>query len=240
MIRANIDEDREATMARFLHGLNRNIADLVELHHYVDMDDMLHMAIKIEKQLKFKSSKGNSTSSSSSWKTNWKNGDKNFNKTKFDYNKGEKEGGSTKAKDKGEIQTKHSRDIQCFKCLGRGHISSNCPNKRTMTMRGNDIFSESDDDECDLEMPELEDASDNEAVQSPSHGELLVTRRIMNVQAKMEDEVQRENIFHTRCKVQDKVCCMIIDGGSCTNVASTMLVEKLHLYTIKHPRPYTL
>ena len=70
MIRVNIDEDCEAIMARFLLGLNRNIADLVELHHYVDMDDMLHMEIKIEKQLKFKSPKGNSTSSSSSWKTN--------------------------------------------------------------------------------------------------------------------------------------------------------------------------
>ena len=88
MIRVNIDEDHEVTIARFLHGLNRNIADLVELYHYVDMDDMLHMVIKIENQLKFKSSKGNWTSSSSSWKINWKNGDNNFNKTKFDYNKG--------------------------------------------------------------------------------------------------------------------------------------------------------
>ena len=60
------------------------------------------------------------------------------------------------------------------------------------------------------------------------------------MKAKMEDEVQRENIFHTRCKVQDKVYCMIIDWSSFTNVASTMLVEKLHLYTMKHPRPYTL
>ncbi len=33
---------------------------------------------------------------------------------------------------------------------------------------------------------------------------------------------------------------MIIDGGSCTNVASTVLVEKLNLPTIKHPRPYKL
>ncbi|RDY03764.1 hypothetical protein CR513_12625, partial [Mucuna pruriens] len=33
---------------------------------------------------------------------------------------------------------------------------------------------------------------------------------------------------------------MIIDGGSCTNVASTTLVEKLNLQTIKHPRPYKL
>ena len=33
---------------------------------------------------------------------------------------------------------------------------------------------------------------------------------------------------------------MIIDGGSCTNVASTTLVEKLGLSTSKHPRPYKL
>ena len=33
---------------------------------------------------------------------------------------------------------------------------------------------------------------------------------------------------------------MIIDGGSCTNVASTTLVEKLGLPTSKLPRPYKL
>ena len=55
-----------------------------------------------------------------------------------------------------------------------------------------------------------------------------------------ENEVQRDNIFHTRCHVKDKVCSVIIDGGSCTNVASTLLVEKLSLPTLKHPRPYKL
>jgi hypothetical protein len=33
---------------------------------------------------------------------------------------------------------------------------------------------------------------------------------------------------------------MIIDGGSCTNVASTILIEKLNLPTLKHSRPYKL
>jgi hypothetical protein len=33
---------------------------------------------------------------------------------------------------------------------------------------------------------------------------------------------------------------MIIDGGSCTNVASTTLIEKLNLPTLKHPRLYKL
>jgi hypothetical protein len=33
---------------------------------------------------------------------------------------------------------------------------------------------------------------------------------------------------------------MIIDGRSCTNVAKTILVEKLNLPTLKHPRLYKL
>ena len=45
------------------------------------------------------------------------------------------------------------------------------------------------------------------------------------------DEVQRENIFQSRCHVQNKVCGVIFDGGSCTSVTSTTLVEKLGLST---------
>ncbi|KAF7821687.1 Transposon Ty3-I Gag-Pol polyprotein [Senna tora] len=37
--RANVQEDREATMARFLNGLNNDIADIVDLHHYVELED---------------------------------------------------------------------------------------------------------------------------------------------------------------------------------------------------------
>lgn len=54
MIRANVEKDKEATMARFLHGLNRDIANVVELQHYVELDDMVHMAIKVEQQFKRK------------------------------------------------------------------------------------------------------------------------------------------------------------------------------------------
>jgi membrane-bound lytic murein transglycosylase B len=48
MIRANVVEDREATMARFLNVLNRDIANVVELQHYVELKDMVHMAMKVE------------------------------------------------------------------------------------------------------------------------------------------------------------------------------------------------
>ena len=56
----------------------------------------------------------------------------------------------------------------------------------------------------------------------------------------IEEDQQRENIFHTRCHINGKVCFVIIDGGSCTNVASTLMVNKLGLATTKHPQPYKL
>ena len=49
MIKDNVEEDREATMARFLNGLNKNIIDRVDLHHYVEIEDLVNLAMKVEK-----------------------------------------------------------------------------------------------------------------------------------------------------------------------------------------------
>jgi hypothetical protein len=43
-------------MARFLNGLNKDIANVVELQYYMRIEDMIHMAVKIEKRLKRKGS----------------------------------------------------------------------------------------------------------------------------------------------------------------------------------------
>ncbi|RDY13660.1 hypothetical protein CR513_01380, partial [Mucuna pruriens] len=39
-----VEESQEATMARFFHGLNREIQDIVELHHYHSLEDLIHKA----------------------------------------------------------------------------------------------------------------------------------------------------------------------------------------------------
>ena len=44
MIGANMEEDREGTITRFLHDLNCYIGNVVELQHYVEIEDMVHMA----------------------------------------------------------------------------------------------------------------------------------------------------------------------------------------------------
>ena len=40
----------QVTMAQFIGGLNEEIVDVVELHHHLEMEDLVSMAIKVEKQ----------------------------------------------------------------------------------------------------------------------------------------------------------------------------------------------
>ena len=48
MMRANIQEDSEATMARSLRGLNSELQEALELQHYLDLGDLLELTIKAE------------------------------------------------------------------------------------------------------------------------------------------------------------------------------------------------
>uniref|UniRef100_A0A2N9GGC4 Reverse transcriptase n=1 Tax=Fagus sylvatica TaxID=28930 RepID=A0A2N9GGC4_FAGSY len=202
MIRANVEEDREATMARFLSGLNRDIANVIELQHYVEIEDMVHMAMKVERQLKRKGTARYTSVSNTTWKSKWDRNDSAEAKRKTEPPKGKDEGTSNKPKV--ESQPSRNRDIKCFKCLGSGHIASQCPNRRVMIMRDNgEVMTESEDDSD--EMPELVDASDDDGVVYPVTGESLVARRALNTHIKVDDaEQQRENIFHTRCHVNNK------------------------------------
>ena len=52
MMRADVHEDEEATTARFIRGLRAEIADVVELQHYLDMGELMEKAIKVERRLK--------------------------------------------------------------------------------------------------------------------------------------------------------------------------------------------
>jgi len=79
-----------------------------------------------------------------------------------------------------------------------------------------------------------------EVEKGPDKGEILVIKRALSRIASQEDLEQRENIFHTRCTVNGKVCSLIIDGGSCANMASEAMVEKLRLTVLPHPGPYTI
>ncbi|RDY12032.1 Copia protein, partial [Mucuna pruriens] len=65
--KASSKEDHEVTMSRFIKGLKKEIIDVVELQHYMEIEDLLQKAIQVERQLKSKSSFKFASSSSSSW-----------------------------------------------------------------------------------------------------------------------------------------------------------------------------
>jgi len=68
--------------------------------------------------------------------------------------------------DKGKTIEKNppkASSIKCFKCLGRGHITSQFPTKKTMIMRGQDIYSSQDEATTSLSYSESEEAKGEES-----------------------------------------------------------------------------
>ncbi|RDX63831.1 hypothetical protein CR513_57688, partial [Mucuna pruriens] len=65
---------------------------------------------------------------------------------------------------------------------------------------------------------------------------------IVSLRLSQSDSVAsiQDRVGILQCLVQRKVCNMILDGGSCTNVATTIIVEKRNLHAAKHTRPYKL
>jgi len=132
-MKAEVEETHMATMARFLNGLNREIQDVVEMHHYETLEDLIHQATRVEQQLKRRSAYRKSS-------TSWRDTEK--------YKKEEVTSTIPKSKEKessnGKVTSQASNNdssrssaIKCFKCLGRGHIAAECPNRRTMMLLAN-------------------------------------------------------------------------------------------------------
>src|SRR5207302_1372149 len=82
MARANIEEDDDRNMARFMGGLNLNISSELELYEYHTMEELVQKAMKIERRMKARSlAKPNVPKASnvaSSYKGNSANPSKDF------------------------------------------------------------------------------------------------------------------------------------------------------------------
>jgi hypothetical protein len=66
----------------------------------------------------------------------------------------------------------------------------------------------------------------------------LVVSKVLTLQQQEQDEDQRCHIFHTEVGINGRSMAVIINGGSCHNLASEELCSKLQLVKMKHPRPY--
>ncbi|KAK1595915.1 hypothetical protein QYE76_018337 [Lolium multiflorum] len=250
MMSANVDEREEQTMARFLNGLNIPVKRIVEFLPYKNMVELLHQATRAERQVRedLASAKTktffaarNAMNASSSIKNTSALASKDPPKQarsaiKTTSFKPEQSTMSSKA-------STGSSNITCFKCGAQGHKSFECKNTRVMITRDDGDVEYLSEGEYEALVQaatshEEDDLEDQEQVlcvhdASPS----LVVTKVLTTHA-LPNEDQRCNIFQTRAGINGKSIKVIIDGGSCHNLASTELCTKLNLPLRKHPHPY--
>jgi hypothetical protein len=70
------------------------------------------------------------------------------------------------------------------------------------------------------------------------HYKSLIMQRVLSAQMEKTEQNQRHTLFQTKCVIKEHSCRLIIDGGSCNNLASNNMVEKFALTTKPHPHPY--
>ncbi|XP_015624451.1 uncharacterized protein [Oryza sativa Japonica Group] len=139
-------------------------------------------------------------------------------------------------------------DIQCLHYKGFGHMCKDCPSTRVMIVRADGGYSSAGDlDEETYALLATNNAGEGDTphqdeehigAEAAEHYESLVVQRVLSAQMERAEENQRHTLFQTKCVINKRSCRVIIDGGSCNNLASVEMVEKLALSTQPHPQPY--
>ncbi|KAH1253600.1 Retrovirus-related Pol polyprotein from transposon gypsy [Glycine max] len=198
LLRAGLREEERTSIARFLSGLNMEVRDKVELLPYRDLDELVQLCIRVEQQLKRK------PSSKSYGSHSYPRKDQAHGILGVAPSKPKEDKGKTieKYTPKTSSQERTS-NIKFFKCLGRGHIASQCPTKKTMIMRGQDIYSSQEETtSCPSSSgseDEVRGGESSEEVYPHEEGDLLMAKgKGKEVNDSSKKIVKKENHFATK------------------------------------------
>ncbi|GJY77468.1 hypothetical protein Tco_0482584 [Tanacetum coccineum] len=228
--RNQLSESDAQQVARFNNGLRYDIQAIVSLQTTWTIDEAVHIALKAEQTIK-KQGIG-----SSMYKTKTdiiqSNSSQSGGDAQVDHSKsihevdGEKKKTSTTttsthAINKSSINP-YARPVgnKCFKYQKVGHTSNQCRATKCVNLvEGDKTHSESEDEEIIISPNAVFEDDDDH-----SEAFLGLVRRLVLASTKKSEDSQRHNIFQTRCKINQEVFNVIVDGGS--NVGEVRVIEQ--------------
>ncbi|KAK9704714.1 hypothetical protein RND81_07G006900 [Saponaria officinalis] len=231
-LQCEMNEKPEQKIARFVEGLDTHLANRVRMQQVWSFDEAVNLALRVEKM-------GKGCASNSKLTTKTVPSKPSFGVTPNEPTPTTK----TNTLDKGKTveTTTAKRTVplkKCYQCQGYGHFAKECPSTRALSTL--EVVQWGEDEILVYEEEEEVKESEEIDIVMPDAGLSLVTWRVMHTHHQPLETDQRQQIFRSRCTIKGRVCNLIIDRGSCTNVASSTLIEKLSLPTLDHPNPYKL
>ncbi|KAE8661446.1 hypothetical protein F3Y22_tig00113725pilonHSYRG00321 [Hibiscus syriacus] len=213
--RNDLYETEEQMVARYLGGLHQPLQDVLSLHSLWSVSKAYQRALAVEKQQNRRPVIRN------------------------DHN-------SRPVRPQDSLpaqqppQGNSNPTIRCFRCGEQGHRATDY--KKPASQKGKNLLIEenAEDETEEIGEPVYDDDETDDVLYGDGHETLVVRKSLLTPKGDSGNDWLRTNIFHMTCTDADKVCKMIIDSGSCENVVSEEVVQKLQLKTDRHPKPYKL
>ncbi|XP_013624327.1 PREDICTED: uncharacterized protein LOC106330402 [Brassica oleracea var. oleracea] len=217
-------ENQQQLIARFIGGLRSQLQVALAQFNPPSVSEAHKRAISMEQQL--------CSSWTSSSRTRFQQGDTSSQQGTTLQNT---EATKTPANNDTIANSRPARTnaLRCYTCGERGHIQTACPNK---TKRGLIVHEDTEPKHDDFEASDEENI---DIIQGDTCLNLVPLRNCLLPKASHESWL-RTNLFRSTCTINRRVCKLIIDSGSCTNVMSYEASQKLGLTVVPHPSPYPL
>jgi hypothetical protein len=241
MLRCGVVEDAEDKVCRFYGGLNRDIQDIVDYKTFNTTNQLFQLAMLAEKELQGRRKDASTTRTfvppaarPPSFSPSPPSPAVVSEVSKVSTVQAKMPSTPTTS------SSSKSAGIVCHKCKGMGHVMRECPSSRTFIAArdGNGYISTSDveDDPEDAEGETINSAA------ASADLPILMVQRVLSSheEPEVEERIQRKNLFHMYLIVENCRVLTIIDSGSCNNLVSSDLVEKLKLPTRFISDPYYL
>ena len=239
LIRCGIVEENEAMFARFLGGLNKPIQTILEYKEYNSITRLFHLACKAEREVQDREPRPRpnfSAGRTSSWTSRQPDAASrsaapppSASKSTAPFTRAPAptppvpSSAPARSSASSAGSTGRTRDIQCRKCWGYGHIERECKTQCVMIVREDSEYdSASDYDEETLALISAQEGNDGQseedvefmATEAVDSYKSFVAQRALSVQLSQAEHDQRHNLFQTRGVVKDRAIQIIIDGGS--------------------------